>query len=118
MVVLLVLMQTSSRNLNVLQGLIIMKVDNVFKNGKRIDPLALRRGAKSTDCHIFIQNDMLKFLTEIQVNYEAMYDKRIMRSRLINIAIMKLVDDLSSRDQTEALRYVKQLESEYKQHYN
>ena len=95
-----------------------MKIDNVFKNGKRVDVFALRKGAKSTDCHIFIQNDMLKFLTEIQLNYEDMYGKRLMRSRLINIAIMKLVDELSELDESDALKYVKSLDQELKTNYN
>lgn len=95
-----------------------MKLENVFKNAKRVDTNSLRRGAKSTDCHIFIQNDMLKFLTEIQLNFENEYDKKMMRSNLINIAIMKLVNDMSEMKDIEALRFIKQLDNIYKENYN
>lgn len=95
-----------------------MTMDNLFKNGKRVDLSILRRGTKSTDCHIFIQNAMLKFLTELQINYEAMFNKRLMRSRLINIAIMKLVEDLSEMEEDEALQYINQLDKELKTKYN
>ena len=95
-----------------------MKLDNIFKNGKRVDLFALRKGAKSTDCHIFILNEMLKFLTEIQINYEDKYAKRLMRSRLINIAIMNLVDELTKLPEDKALEYVKELDQELKKNYN
>ena len=95
-----------------------MNIENIFKNGKRVDTNSLRRGAKSTDTHIFIQNDMLKFLTEIQLNFEDMYDKKLMRSRLINLAIMQLVNELSEMNEVSALKYVKKLDAEFKENYN
>lgn len=95
-----------------------MKLQNIFTNGKRVDLNTIRRGARTTDTHIFIHNDMLKFLTEIQLNYEDKYDKRMMRSRLINLAIMKLVEDMSEMEEKEALQYVKQLDKDFKDHYN
>ena len=95
-----------------------MKLQNIFTNGKRVDPNTLRRGARSTDTHIFIQNDMLKFLTEIQVNYEAKYNKKMMRSKLINIAVMKLVEDMSEMTEDNALKYIKQLNDDFREKYN
>ena len=95
-----------------------MKLDNIFTNGKRVDLNSLRRGSKSTDTHIFIQNDMLKFLTEIQLNFEDKYEKKMMRSRLINIAIMKLVEDMSEMNEAEALRFIKQLDNDFREKYN
>lgn len=95
-----------------------MKLQNIFTNGKRVDPNTLRRGAKSTDTHIFIQNDMLKFLTEIQINFESKYDKKMMRSKLINIAIMKLVEDMSEMPEDDALKFIRQLNDNFKEKYN
>ena len=95
-----------------------MKLQNIFTNGKRVDPNTLRRGARSTDTHIFIQNDMLKFLTEIQLNYESKYNKKLMRSRLINIAIMKLVEDMSEMPEDDALKFIKQLNDNFREKYN
>ena len=99
-----------------------MKIENIFKNGKRVNYGELRRGARTTDTHIFIQNDMLKYLTEIQLNFEKQYNKRIMRSRLINLAIMQFVEELevkaSELSETEALKFIKELDDKYKANYN
>ena len=95
-----------------------MKIENIFKNGKRVDPNTLRRGVRTTDTHIFIQNDMLKFLTEIQINFEDKYRKRIVRSKLINIALMKFVEDMSEMPEDEALKFIKQLNDDFRKKYN
>ena len=68
--------------------------NNLFIDGKRIDTDNIRRGCKTTDVHAFIQNDLFRFLTEIQVNYEDDTKKPMMRSRLINLAIIDLIEIL------------------------
>lgn len=94
------------------------KNKNLFTNGKKINYNQLRRGAKTTDCHIFIHNYLIEDITEIQANYEDYYDKGIMRSKIVNMAIMLLTDELSKRDDKAKLKYIKNLESEYRARYN
>lgn len=94
------------------------KVKNLFTNGKKINYNQLRRGAKTTDCHIFIHNYLIEDIAEMQVNYEDYYDKGIMKSKIVNMALMLLSDELSKRDDKEKLKYLKNLESEYRSRYN
>jgi len=91
---------------------------NIFNNGKEVDIATLRRGAKTTDSHIFINNDLFIFLTEIQLNYEDKFDKKMLRSKLVNIAIMRLCDDLIKLPDADALEYLNTLEQQYKENYN
>ena len=91
---------------------------NLFINGKKINYNQLRRGAKTTDCHIFIHNYLLEDITEIQVNYEDYYDKRIMKSKIVNMALMMLSDELSKRDDKDKLKFLKNMETDYKRRYN
>lgn len=89
----------------------------IFDNGKEVDITTLRRGAKTTDSHIFINNDLFIFLNEIQLNYEDKFDKRMLRSRLVNIAIMQLCDELINLPDDDALQYLNDLDSKYKEHF-
>lgn len=91
---------------------------NIFNNGKEVDIATLRRGAKTTDSHIFINNDLFIFLTEIQLNYEDKFDRKMLRSKLVNIAIMRLCDDLKNLPDADALEYLNNLEQQYKENYN
>lgn len=91
---------------------------NLFINGKKINYNQLRRGAKTTDCHIFIHNYLLEDITEMQVNYEDYYDKRIMKSKIVNMALMMLSDELSKRDDKDKLKFLKDMETDYKRRYN
>ena len=90
---------------------------NIFSNGKEVDIATLRKGAKTTDCHIFINNKLFTFLNEIQINYEDNFDKKILRSRLVNLAIMQLCDDLMRLPDVDALEYVKNLDVKYKENF-
>lgn len=92
--------------------------ENLFVNGKRIDTENIRRGCKTTDVHAFIQNDLFRFLTEIQVNYEADTKKPMMRSRLINLAIIDLIENLKDKSDREKIHYIQDLNQVYKEHYN
>ncbi len=91
---------------------------NLFINGKKIDYNQLRRGAKTTDCHIFIHNSLLEDITEMQYNYEFYYDDKLMKSRIVNMAIMLLTDELSKIPDKDKLKYLKKMSSEYKSRYN
>lgn len=89
----------------------------IFNNGKEVDIATLRRGAKTTDSHIFIQNDLFTFLNEIQINYEDKFDKRMLRSRLVNLAIMQLCDDLIKLPDADALNYIDALDKKYRDNF-
>jgi len=91
---------------------------NLFKNGKLINYNQLRRGARTTDCHIFIHNDLIKDITEMQVNYEDYYNKRLMKSKIVNMALMMLSDELSRRDDKDKLKYLKTMETDYRSRFN
>lgn len=92
--------------------------NNIFKNGKKINYNQLRRGARTTDCHVFIHNNLLEDMTEMQVNYEDYYDTKLMKSKIINMSLMLLTDELSERDDKNKLKYLKEMVSEYKARYN
>jgi len=96
----------------------VMFDKNIFNNGLEVDIATLRKGAKTTDCHIFINNKLYAFLNEIQINYEDKFDKKILRSRLVNIAVMQLCDDLIRLPDADALEYVKNLDTKYKDNFN
>lgn len=64
-----------------------MMKTKIFDNGKSIKTDELRRGLKTTDIHVFIRNEMLQYLTEVQVNLEDKSDSKIKRSKLINLFI-------------------------------
>lgn len=92
--------------------------NNLFINGKRINYNQLRRGAKTTDCHIFIHNYLIEDMTEIQLNYEDYYDKKLMKSKIVNMALMLLSDKLSVMTDADKLKFLKEKESDYKKRYN
>ena len=91
---------------------------NLFINGKKIDYNQLRRGAKTTDCHIFIHNSLLEDITEMQYNYEFYYDDKLMKSRIVNMALMLLTDELSKVSGDDKLKYLKKMSTDYKSRYN
>ena len=91
---------------------------NLFINGKKVNYNSLRRGAKTTDCHIFIHNYLLEDIAEIQVNYEDFYDKKLMKSKIVNMSLMLLSDKMSNMPDKDKLKYIRDMESEYKQRYN
>lgn len=93
------------------------KNNNLFINGKKINYNQLRRGARTTDCHIFIHNYLLEDITEMQVNYEDYYKKRIMKSKIVNMALMLLSDKLSVLSDKEKLTYIKNMETDYKNRF-
>jgi len=95
----------------------IMKRDNLFINGKRINYNEIRRGKRTTDCHVFIPNKLLEVITEIQLNYEDKYDKRIMKSNIVNMALMMLTDELSDKSDDGKLAYINDMETEYKNRF-
>lgn len=92
-------------------------IERIFDNGLKVDIATLRKGAKTTDSHIFINNDLFTFLTEIQINYEDVFDNKLLRSRLVNIAIMRLCNELIKLPDADALDYIDQLNQEYKKKY-
>ena len=91
---------------------------NLFKNGKQINYNQIRRGAKTTDCHIFVHNYLLEDITEMQLNYESYYAKKLMKSKIVNMALMMLSDKLSEMTDNEKLKFLNEQESEYKKRYN
>lgn len=91
--------------------------NNIFTNGKRVDYQTLRRGARTTDCHVFIQNSLYENIAEIQINYEDYYNQKLMKSKIINMSLMLLSDELSERNDESKLKYLKKMESEYKSRY-
>ena len=94
-----------------------MNNNRIFNNGIEVDIATLRKGAKTTDTHIFINNDLFASLYEIQINYEDKFDKKMLRSKLVNIAIMRLCDDLKKMSDVDALEYLNELSLEYKENY-
>lgn len=94
------------------------KKNNLFINGKKINYNQLRRGAKTTDCHIFIHNYLIEDMTEIQLNYEDYYNRKLMKSKIVNMALMLLSDELSGMTDKDKLRFLKDKESDYKKRYN
>jgi len=91
---------------------------NLFINGKKINYSQLRRGAKTTDCHIFIHNYLIEDMTEMQVNYEDYYHKRLMKSKIVNMALMMLSDKLSVMTDNDKLKFLKDMETDYKSRFN
>jgi len=91
--------------------------NNLFKNGKRINYGGLRKGARTTDCHIFIHNSLMEDITELQVNYEYYADKRIMKSRIVNMALMMLSDALSEKDDKDKIKFIQGMDIEYKKRF-
>ena len=91
---------------------------NLFINGKKINYNQIRRGAKTTDCHIFIHNYLIEDITEMQLNYEDYYHKRLMKSAIVNMALMMLSDELSDMEDQDKIKFLNELSSEYKGRYN
>lgn len=91
---------------------------NLFLDGKKVNYNEIRRGAKTTDCHIFIHNFLLEDITEIQVNYQDYYDKKLMKSKIVNMALMLLSDEISKRPDNRKLKYIRNMEKEYLSRYN
>lgn len=91
---------------------------NLFLDGKKVNYNEIRRGAKTTDCHIFIHNFLLEDITEIQVNYQDYYDKKLMKSKIVNMALMLLSDEISKRPDNRKLKYIRNIEKEYLSRYN
>ena len=89
-----------------------------FMNGKKINYNQLRKRAKTTDCHIFIHNYLIEDITEMQLNYEDYYHKRLMKSAIVNMALMMLSDELSDMDDQDKIKFLNELSSEYKGRYN
>ena len=54
----------------------------------------------------------------MQVNYEDYYHKRLMKSKIVNMALMMLSDELSKRDDKKKLEYLKTMETDYRSRFN
>ena len=91
---------------------------NLFLDGKKVNYNEIRRGAKTTDCHIFIHNFLLEDITEIQVNYQDYYDKKLMKSKIVNMALMLLSDEISKRPDNRKLKYIRNIEKDYLSRYS
>ncbi len=89
----------------------------IFNNGKSIKTDELRRGLKTTDIHVFIGNEMLEYLTEVQLNIEDKTDKKIKRSRLINLFVFESLTNLKQMSDDDKISHILELDSEYKSRY-
>jgi len=89
----------------------------IFDNGKSIKTDELRRGLKTTDIHVFIRNEMLQYLTEVQVNLEDKSDSKIKRSKLINLFVFESLENLKTLPDEDKIKHILELDSEYKSRY-
>ena len=89
----------------------------IFNNGKSIQTDELRRGLKTTDIHVFIGNEMLEYLTEVQLNLEDKTDSKIKRSRLINLFVFESLTNLKQMSDDDKISHILELDSEYKSRY-
>lgn len=90
----------------------------IFDNGKSIKTDELRKGLKTVDIHVFIDNTMLEHLAEVQLNLEDKTDKKIKRSRLINLFIMESLDRLKGLTDENKINHINDLNSEYDKRYD
>lgn len=90
----------------------------IFNNGKSIKTDELRKGLRTVDIHVFIDNTMLEHLTEVQLNLENKTDKKIKRSRLINLFVMESLNNLKGLSDEDKIKHINNLSSEYDEQFN